>query len=63
LQDNDRFLSLSGSYPFGATLLTSKNQLTIQFKTDETLSQSGFWIRFHGKKKQISTRNFTFDLI
>lgn len=48
LQDNDNLLSFSGTIPFGASLLTVKNQLDLKFQTDETLSQSGFWIRLHG---------------
>ncbi|CAF0832043.1 unnamed protein product [Rotaria sp. Silwood1] len=48
LQDNDNLLSFSGTIPFGASLLTVKNQLNLKFQTDETLSQSGFWIRLYG---------------
>ncbi|CAF2041821.1 unnamed protein product [Rotaria magnacalcarata] len=48
LQDNDNLLSFSGTIPFGASLLTVKNQLDLNFQTDETLSQSGFWIRLYG---------------
>ncbi|CAF3761667.1 unnamed protein product [Rotaria magnacalcarata] len=48
LQDNDNLLSFSGTIPFGASLLTVKNQLDLKFQTDETLSQSGFWIRLYG---------------
>ncbi|CAF2797307.1 unnamed protein product [Rotaria sp. Silwood2] len=48
LQDNDNLLSFSGTIPFGASLLTVKNQLSLKFQTDETLSQSGFWIRLNG---------------
>lgn len=49
LQDNDHLLSFSGTIPFGASLLTVKTQLDLKFSTDETLSQSGFWIRLYGK--------------
>ncbi|CAF3823419.1 unnamed protein product [Rotaria sordida] len=53
LQDNDylsssKSLSLSGTIPFGASLFNEKNSLRLTFTTDETLSQSGFWIRLHG---------------
>jgi hypothetical protein len=53
LQDNDylsssKSLSLSGTLPFGASLFNGKNSLHLTFTTDETLSQSGFWIRLHG---------------
>ncbi|CAF1556039.1 unnamed protein product [Adineta ricciae] len=48
LQDNDRLASFSGTIPFGASLLTSKSSLSLNFQTDETLSQSGFWIRLYG---------------
>ncbi|CAF0765862.1 unnamed protein product [Rotaria sp. Silwood1] len=53
LQDNDylsssKSLSLSGTIPFGASLFNEKNSLHLTFTTDETLSQSGFWIRLHG---------------
>ncbi|CAF1252897.1 unnamed protein product [Rotaria sordida] len=48
LQDNDNLLSFSGTIPFGASLLTVKNQFNLKFQTDETLSQSGFWIRLYG---------------
>ncbi|CAF1490515.1 unnamed protein product, partial [Adineta steineri] len=48
LQDNDHLLSFTGTIPFGASLLTTKNRLDLNFQTDETLSQSGFWIRLNG---------------
>jgi len=53
LQDNDylsslRSLSLSGTLPFGVSLITEKNSLQLTFSTDETLSQSGFWVGLHG---------------
>ncbi|UJR10705.1 hypothetical protein I4U23_014898 [Adineta vaga] len=48
LQDNDRLSSFSGMIPFGASLLTSKSPISLNFQTDETLSQSGFWIRLYG---------------
>ncbi|UJR35112.1 hypothetical protein I4U23_027883 [Adineta vaga] len=53
LQDNDylstsKSLSLSGTLPFGASLFNEINSLRLRFFTDETLSQSGFWIRLHG---------------
>ncbi|CAF1247014.1 unnamed protein product [Rotaria magnacalcarata] len=53
LQDNDylsssKSLSLSGTIPFGASLFNEKTFLGLTFTTDETLSQSGFWIRLHG---------------
>ncbi|CAF3626323.1 unnamed protein product [Adineta steineri] len=53
LQDNDylsstKSLPLSGTLPFGASIFNEINSLRLQFTTDETLSQSGFWIRLHG---------------
>lgn len=53
LQDNDylsssKSSSFSGTLPFGASLFNEKDSLRLTFTTDETLSQSGFWIRLHG---------------
>lgn len=53
LQDNDHLsssksLPLSGTLPFGISLITERKSLQLTFTTDETLSQSGFWIRLHG---------------
>jgi hypothetical protein len=60
LQDNDylsstRSLSFSGTLPFGVSLITDRDSLQLTFATDETLSQSGFWIRLHGTSIDVST--------
>ena len=40
-------LTFSGTLPFGISFLTTKTSLNLKFETDETLSQSGFWIRLN----------------
>ena len=39
--------------PFGASLFNEKGSVRLTFTTDETLSQSGFWIRLHGKTNHL----------
>ncbi|CAF1154731.1 unnamed protein product, partial [Didymodactylos carnosus] len=53
LQDND-FLSTStsieqsGTLAFGSSIVVAQKYIDLTFTTDETLSQSGFWVRIHG---------------